>query len=184
MDALNLKGDFIKITVSRVLTLIVSMISTMLLARLLSLEEYGTFSQILLVVNLSNTLIVLGLPNSINYFLARTTDPTEKKKFLSTYYTVSTLLGLVSGLLLVSITPGIVEYFDNKNIYKLVFALILLPWAQITMSSLDGVLVVNKKTSWLVIFKVMHSFILVSVVSIAMAYKFSLIHYMLSLIHI
>jgi len=178
MNTLNIKGDFIKISLSRVITLVISLISAMLLARLLSLEEYGTYSQILLVVNLSNTLIILGLPSSINFFLARTTDYNEKTKFLSTYYTVSTLLGITSGIFLLAISQGIVYYFDNNSISNLLFVLIFLPWAQITMSSLDGVMIVNNKTSWLVIFRITHSILLVFSISIAMLYRLNLVQYM------
>lgn len=178
MDISGLKGDFIKLSLSRIITLIISMISLMLLARLLSLNEYGTYSQILLLVNLSNTLVVLGLPNSINYFLVRTKNIEEKRFFLSVYYTVSTILGFASGLILVIISPLIAKYFNNPYIFNFLFVLALLPWAQIIASSIDSILVVNKKTGWLFSFKLIHSICILSAVIYSKILNLTFLDYM------
>ena len=66
--------------------LCISMATTTLLVRFRTLEEYGTYSQLLLVKNLITTIFIMGLPNSINYFLARAETEEEKRKYLSTLY--------------------------------------------------------------------------------------------------
>lgn len=174
----NFKFDFIKITISRIINLVINMISIMLLARQLTLQDYGTYSQILLVVGLSNTLIVLGLPNSINYFLSSSENIYDKKIFLSTYYTLSTVLGVISGVLLIITIPLIQSYFGNPNLKFYIFALFLLPWTQITISSLDSVLVINKRTNWLIVFQLSRSIFIVLAVFLAMFYKLNLLQYM------
>jgi len=68
------------------------MITAMLLSRFRTLEEYGTYSQLLMVINIATTFFMLGLPNSINFFLARAENNNERQKFLSVYYTLSTVL--------------------------------------------------------------------------------------------
>lgn len=70
-DKSNVGKDGLKLTVSRLITLSIALVSAMLLSRFRTLEEYGTYSQILLVTNIVTSLLMLGLPNSINYFLAR-----------------------------------------------------------------------------------------------------------------
>ena len=73
----------VHLTVSKVVTLCVNFAVTMLLSRYWSKTEYGTFSQLLLVVNLFASVFMLGLPNSINYFVARAEDEAEQQRFLS-----------------------------------------------------------------------------------------------------
>ena len=64
-------NDTIKLTISKVMSLVIAMVSSMLLSRYRTLEEYGTYSQLLMVINIMTSLLMLGLPNSINYFLSR-----------------------------------------------------------------------------------------------------------------
>ena len=67
----NLGADAIKISASKIISLGMTMVTTMLLSRFRTLEEYGTYSQMLLVIGLVTSVCMLGLPNCINYFLAR-----------------------------------------------------------------------------------------------------------------
>ena len=147
----------VRLTASKVITMVITLITSMLLARFRSLEEYGTYSQLLLVINLFTTLLMLGLPNSINYFLARADTADEKKRFLSVYYSFSTLLSFLIGLILVLSVPIIESYFHNSNISKFYYFLAVYPWASIISSSIENVLVVYRKTSGLFIYRIVHS---------------------------
>ena len=77
----SLGGDAVRLTLSKVISLCITMVCTMLLSRFRTVEEYGTYSQLLLVINLFSSLFMLGLPSSINYFLARAETEQEKQKF-------------------------------------------------------------------------------------------------------
>ena len=79
----SLGADATLLTFSKVATSGIAMVMTMLLSRFRTLEEYGTYSQILMVVNLVTSILMLGLPKSLNYFLAKTDAKEEKQKFLS-----------------------------------------------------------------------------------------------------
>ena len=46
----SLGGDALRLTISKALTLCITMVTTMLLARFRTLEEYGTYSQMLLEI--------------------------------------------------------------------------------------------------------------------------------------
>ena len=80
-------NDTIKLTISKVMSLVIAMVSSMLLSRYRTLEEYGTYSQLLMVINIMTSLLMLGLPNSINYFLSRAETEEECQRFLNVYYT-------------------------------------------------------------------------------------------------
>lgn len=64
----NLGRDAVNLTLSKVIALGITMLSSMLLSRFRTLEEYGTYSQLMLVVQLAISIFTLGLPNSINFF--------------------------------------------------------------------------------------------------------------------
>lgn len=160
----SIASDTVKLTASKIITLSISMLSAMLLSRFLTLEEYGTYSQLLLVINVITTFFMLGLPNSINYFLARAETELDRQKFLSIYYTLSWVLSFISGLLLVLGVSLIIEYFDNPLIKNFLFVLAILPWANITQSSIENVLIVYHRTKILVVFRVLNSLLLLLII--------------------
>ena len=167
MKKTSLGGDAVRLTFSKAVTLCISTATGMILSRFCSLEEYGTYSSILLVINLFVSLLMLGLPNSINYFLARADDDDEKRHFLSVYYTAGTVLSLAIGLLLVLSVPLIEKYFENDAISRFWYFLALYPWATVISSSIENVLVVYRRVNLLMICKMASSAaILLSLVAV------------------
>lgn len=175
----SLGNDAIKLTVSKVITLLVGMITAMLLSRYLTLKEFGTYSQILLSVNILTSIFILGLPTSVNYFLASTNDINEKQKFLSMYFTLSTILSFLTGFILALISPLLVNYFNNPLIKSFVFILILYPWTKIMTTSIENILVVYKKTMYILFFRVLNSLFLISAVLLTIFLDMSLYNYMI-----
>lgn len=149
---------------SKLVTMTLGTLVTMLLARFRTLDEYGTYSQLLLVASLTTTIFMVGLPASVNYFLARATSAEERRRFLSTYYTLSTLLGIITGGVLVLATPLIVDYFDNPLIEGFTYLLATYPWFVVIQSSLDGLLVVYDRVRLLVAYRITNSVALLGAV--------------------
>ena len=162
------------LTASQALTLVISMATGMLLARFRTKEEYGTYSSIMLVINLFSTIIMLGLPNSINYFLGRADDENNRKQFLSAYYTLCSVLSIILGIVFLAIMPLIEGYFHNNSLHTFNYYFLLYPWAIIISSSISNVLVVYNKTNHLVIYKVVYStaFLLVILIAEWLGYGF------------
>ena len=157
MNFLNRKstlgGDVVKLTASKVGVSFVTLLISMLLSRFRTLEEYGTYSQMTLVINLFTTIFMLGLPNSLNYFLAKADTNVERKEFLSVYYTLSTLLSLIVGSFLVAITPLLVSYFNNPLLITFGYYLAFFPWTSIIGSGIENILVVYKKANQIILFR-------------------------------
>ena len=128
------------LTAAKMVTIFIALVSSMLLSRFRTLEEYGTYSQILIVINLVTSLFTLGLPNSTNYFLARAENLQERKQFLSVYYSLNTILCFGMGIVLVCSVPLIVSYFNNPLIRSFIYVLTLLPWTKVIISSISNVL--------------------------------------------
>lgn len=140
------------------------MVSSMLLSRFRSYEEYGTYSQLMMVINLVTTIIMIGLPNSLNYFLGRADDNEEKSKFLSVYYTLNTLLSFLTGIVLVAVTPLMVSYFKNSLIKNFIYFLAIFPWTKIICSSVENVLVAYQKTNYIMLYRILNSVSLLAII--------------------
>lgn len=147
------------LTVSKVLSFCISLVSLMILSRVRTLEEYGTYSQLLMCTQLVVTVVLLGLPNSINYFLARASTEEEKRDFLSQYFTVVTILSLVSGWILYLCIPGIELYFSNNSIHCFAYFLLFYPWTKIVTENIENLLIVFNKSSFLLIYRLSHSLV-------------------------
>ena len=101
------------------------LISSMIMVRSLSKDEYGTFMQVMLVVNSSIMFSFLGFPQSIYYFFQKTISP---KKFIVRNVIFSCGIGIVISLLLYLSMPKIAILLNNPvlNLYTLHITLILL----------------------------------------------------------
>lgn len=160
----SLGKDAVRLTASKVITAAISMLTSMLLSRFRTTEEYGTYSQMLLAVELVTSLLMLGLPNCINYYLGRAENEEERREFLSVYYSLSTLLSIVIGTVLVLSTPLIEAYFHNPLIRNFYFFLALYPWTHIIASSIENVLVVYQRTVFLALFRIIYSCVTLGVI--------------------
>ena len=84
----SLGKETVLLTFSKMATLAISTLTSMMLARFRSFEEYGTYSQLTLVISLFTAIFMLGLPNSINYFLARANSRAEQQTTPSAPFSV------------------------------------------------------------------------------------------------
>ena len=159
-------ADSIKLTVSKIVTTLISLVSSMLLSRFRSLTEYGTYSQLLMAINLACSVFMLGLPNSLNYFIAKAETQEEKDKFLSVYYTLSTILSFITGLFLVLSVPLLEQIFDNIALGKFWYFLAFFPWTKIIMSGVENMLVACQKTAALMFYRILNSFALLGIITL------------------
>jgi O-antigen/teichoic acid export membrane protein len=171
-------SDAVRLTTSKVISLIISMISAMFLSHFRTLEEYGTYSQLLIVINIFTTIFMLGLPTSINFFLASAKSDEEKQKFISIYYTLSTILSFITGLILVLSTKLIVRYFNNTLIIDFMYILAIYPWTKIILSSIENIYIIYDKTEQLMIFRIFNSILLLIIILFVEIFNLSFNTYM------
>lgn len=176
----TLGGEAVRLTISKVVTAAISMVMAMLLSRFRTTEEYGTYSQMLLVINLVSSLMMLGLPNSINYFLGRAETQEERRSFLSVYYSLSTVLSIVIGTVLVLAIPLIEGYFHNPLIGNFYYYLALFPWTSIICSSIENILVVYHQTKFLVAYRVFFSLASLGVIVVIQLLGFGFTTFMIA----
>lgn len=179
MKSVSLGRDMFNLTISKITASITTMVSAILLSRFCSLSEYGTYNEILLVVQLAISIFTLGLPNSINFFLAKTDSLQEKRYFLSNYYTINTFLCLIMGIVLFTATPLIVKYFNNEYIKNFAYILAILPWTIVIVSSIENILVVYNNTLKLIIFRITNSLCIFSIITASIFFKLDFDTYMM-----
>lgn len=178
-EAPRIGKDAVILTIAKIITTCISLLSAMLLSRFRSLEEYGTYSQLLIIINLTTSLLMLGLPNSINYFLARADTPEEREHFLSVYYTLNSLLCILMGIVLVLLLPIFVSFFNNPLIRNFCYILVILPWTKVTISSISNVLVVYGKTGKLMMFNTINAAVALVSIIIVKLFNGSFQNYMI-----
>ena len=175
----SLGTDAVFLTVSRMMVAVIGVVTSMLLARFRTLEEYGTYSQILMATELITTLFLLGLPNSINYFLARAETEKEKQKFLSVYLTISTILTAIISLCLLFAMPLIIDYFNNPLITGFAYVFAIYPWSMLMINSLSNVCVIYGRANKLVFFNVIHALITLLLLLLAKIFELDFQAYMI-----
>ena len=166
------------ITASKLASLGINMACVMVLSRIRTLDEYGTYSQLLLAINLVSMLFIMGLPNSINYFLAREESAEGKRAYLSHYFTLNLLLSAFAGVILFLSVPVLERYFHNDAIGTYSFFLLLYPFASITMSAVESVLVVYERPRTLVLYRLLNSLSLLGILVAADALGMTFRQYM------
>lgn len=171
--------DAVRLTASKIIGNLLALVSAMLLARIRTLEENGIYSALLLVINLAASFFMLGLPNCINCFLAKAESKEEKNKFLSLYYTFSTALSVILGLVLVVLIPVWTAYFNNEKLALYWFFFLVFPWAKVITASIENVLVVLGKSSTLVKYRISNSIMLLLIILFIWVFKSSFMVYMI-----
>ena len=133
MRKLNLKGaswDSLFLSVARVLTMLFNILSTKLLSVGLSLTDYGTYSQAMLVYTIGCSLLSLGLVDAINYYFNKRgddTDPRTRERIINTVFAIEILLGLVFAAAVILGRNLISDYFSNPALHTLLILAAFLP---------------------------------------------------------
>jgi len=150
----SIAKDATMLTLSKVLSILINFFHVMILSQQRNLKDFGTYSQIIIVVNLSLSIVLLGLPNSINYFIPRAESSNERNQFLNTYLSLGSLLTIIAGLLLLLLLPLITRFFTNKELANYSYVLVIFPLARFFTISQGNLLVASRQTKRLVIYTI------------------------------
>ncbi len=140
----NIGSSASLLTISRMLTLSLTILTAAFLSRYLSLAEYGTYSELRVITSLAVSVFALGLPNSINYFIP-TIKSSSKPNFITTYFVLINSLSLCIALFLYLFKDYITEYYNNAEIGSYAFFLCTIPWANMCIQSRTNLLIVESK---------------------------------------
>ena len=94
------------------------------LARILLPVELGSYRQLFLIYSTFSTLLLLGIPQSVLYFLPKLEHIDSKKEFITRTVNLITLPAFVFGLAIFLLRGFIAHIFNNPqlNILLIIFA--------------------------------------------------------------
>lgn len=133
MKKLNIKGaswDSVFLAGARVLTILFNILSTKILSIGLNLQEYGTYSQALLVSSIGTSLIAVGLSDALNYFFNKKkqdVNDATRHRIINSIFLLEIVLGLVFAAVVMLGQGLVVTYFDNPSLYGLLIPVAFLP---------------------------------------------------------
>lgn len=142
-------SDAILLMAVKLVTTVLGLATTRLLSEYLSVYDYGTYSQILLIVSIVGSATILGMMDGINYFYHAARDPQEKEDSVSAVFTLQCLVGTVAGCLVMLLSAPLCAYFENQGIRNLLVFAAVLPVLQNLISMLQVLLISVGKASLL-----------------------------------
>lgn len=134
--------------VSRAITILMQLITLMILARILSKDDFGLLTFVLLAYSTIVTISQIGLPESIFYFFERVPKAARKSLVLLTARSLL-LIGIVSSLILVVLTFLAPRWgFQVDNLLLLLIWLAMLELPTIPMANILIAIDRAKQAAW------------------------------------
>ncbi|MBE6413517.1 MAG: hypothetical protein E7035_03055 [Verrucomicrobiaceae bacterium] len=173
----NVGVSAIVLTLSRMINLALKITSTMLIARSMTLSDYGTYSELLVVSSLIVSFMVIGLPSSLSYFIP-SMNPDDRAKFINFYFIAITVIGILCAIVLYAFRTQISSFYGNEDIQLYLFFLIVIPWASICITSRSNMLIAFSKTQKEILYSILNSVLLLLVAFFTYWYDLSLKQYL------
>ena len=111
---------------------------SILLARYLTLEDYGSYLQVMLIANTAIYFSLFGIPSSVYYFLQKVSD---KKKFLQRTIFLIHSLAVVSAAIIVVFSEDISQFFNNRELIDVIFICALFILFQIPIKLFEPIMI-------------------------------------------
>lgn len=107
----NLSLDALILTGIRFMTILVNILSTAMLSKALSLEEFGTYTTGNLIVTTAANITILGMMDAANYFYHQ--RDLNRRDCINTIAFLQIVLGITCAAVIVLSGKGITAYFAN-----------------------------------------------------------------------
>ncbi len=133
-DALTLMGV-------KLVTIVVGLAVTRLLSEYLSVYDYGTYSQILLIVSTVTSITVLGMMDGVNFFYSGVPDPQMRERYIATIFALQAVIGVIAGIVVMIGSALICNWFENPGLKPLMIFGAALPVVQNLLGMMQILLV-------------------------------------------
>lgn len=133
--------DAVLLTFIKLVTTALGFVITRLLSQKLSVYDYGTYSQILLVVSTVSSVTILGMMDGVNYFHCAKSDPEEREHYVATIFALQGAVGAAAGCVVMGLSSPLCAYFDNPDVAGLLVFAAVLPLMQNLLGMMQVLLV-------------------------------------------
>ena len=126
----GMSADAMLLTFTKFVTIVLSLLTTRLLTQYLSIYDYGTYSQILLIVSTISSVTMFGMMDGVNYFYTGNVSRDQSESYVATMFAMQGAFSLVAGCIVMVFRKSLGIYFDNENLSKLMIFAAILPFLQ------------------------------------------------------
>lgn len=130
-------GDSFFLIFVRLVTLVLGLLITRVLSGHFSLQEYGTYSQVMLLVTTISSVTILGMMDGVNFFFCKEKDETKRNSYISTIFFLQYVVSIIVSITVLVCSVPISKYFGNDSLRPLILFAAILPVAQNTISLLQ-----------------------------------------------
>lgn len=119
--------DSLVLTFVRVVTACISILIYKLLAVNFSLDEYGVYSQAVLVSTTVTAITIMGMTDAINYFYNKDKGGEIGKSYVETIFALQIVIGLLGAFFILIFKEQIAEYFKEPQVAGLMIYVAFIP---------------------------------------------------------
>lgn len=159
-------SDAIVLTFIKLITICLGFVTTRLLSQHLSTHEYGTYSQIQLVISTVSSLTILGMMDGINFFYCSEQDLQKREAYVATLFAMQCVVGVLAGSAVLLLQNRICAGFGNRDAKSLIVFAAVLPLLQNLVSMLQIMMVSAGKARIIAVRNLMVSVIKLAAVAV------------------
>lgn len=145
MKRINSRGgasmDAVLLMVIKLATTMLGFVITRLLSQYLSVYDYGTYSQVLLIVSTVSSLTILGMMDGVNYFYSNEQNEKKRESYISTLFALQSIVSAAAGCVVMLLSGPLCRYFDNPDVGRLLIFAVFLPFFQNLLNMFQVLLV-------------------------------------------
>lgn len=134
-------SDALALMAIKLVTICLGFVVTRLLSEHLSTYDYGTYSQILLVVSTVSSLTILGMMDGINYFFCSERDAQKRESYIATLFSMQCMVSAAAGGVVLLLRNVLISGFGNPDVGRLLIFAAALPLLQNLVSMLQILMV-------------------------------------------
>lgn len=120
----RLNGSFVDVaflTIVKVVTSLLGLVSTRIISDGFSFHLYGTYSQSMLLNTTISAIIILGLTDAVNLYFNRFRDNKDfQQKYISNIFSLQIIIGVVASVVVIISKNIWISYFDNEELAPLI----------------------------------------------------------------
>jgi len=182
VTALSLRKDSIVLFVARLISGLSGLLAVALLSRFLDVKDYGLYRQWIVVTTFLTSILTLGFPAAITYFLPRAKTKDEEISWMTniaaSISTVAIVLLLATPLICFSVS----RLFDIDNLFRYEYLLTLSVALSLYIHIFPNLFVVRKNRKAIALFSIVPNIAWLILLSILVLIKASLEIYVFALL--
>lgn len=122
-------------------TLCTGIVQTMILSRVLTKLEYGTYSEGMLIISFTVPFLLLGLNNAITYFTGQINI--DVQQYIGFLFSIILFLGLLGAAIIFGLQQWIILYFDNPLLQGIMIFVAIRPLLQNLITAYQTLYIAN-----------------------------------------